>query len=186
MGSPRPPLCVWGAPPAHRLRFFLSSPTLTSPFPSPPLPLLLPAAERSVADAAAGRLPPDADEDLASLLGDKEALLGSLAQSHEGRVAKILRREGELKAREERRCGGAVTAARRAELARNRQRIEEIKGIAASGRKRVEGALSRADTWGEHGHHGHHGHHGGDHGHGGAHAQHPAHGHGHFSVMHKA
>ncbi len=100
--------------------------------------------------------------------------MGALAQAHEGRVAKILRREGELKGREEKRCGGAVLAARHAELARNRGRIVELKAIASGCRKRVEAALARADAYGE----GHHSH---------SHAQHhaPAHGHGHFAVAHR-
>ena len=85
-------------------------------------------AEKVVADFASGKLHTD-DEDLSTLLGDKESLYGALSQSHETRVAKILKSESDLKAREEKRCGGAVLDARRLELARNRGRIVEVKEL---------------------------------------------------------
>jgi len=85
-------------------------------------------AEKVVADFASGKVHTD-DEDLSTLLGDKESLYGALSQSHETRVAKILKSESDLKAREEKRCGGAVMDARRAELARNRGRIVEVKEL---------------------------------------------------------
>ena len=96
-------------------------------------------AEKVVADFAKGNTPVD-DEDFAALLGDKEALYGSLAQSHETRVARILKSEGELRAREERRCGGAVVAARAAELARNRGRIFELAQLREAAAKRCAAA----------------------------------------------
>ena len=96
---------------------------------------LLKHAEKVVADFAKGKVPVE-DADLVSLLGDKEALLSTLGQAHETRVARILKSEAELKTREERRCGGAVLAARHAELARNRGRVFEIKEIAKTCAKR--------------------------------------------------
>lgn len=85
-------------------------------------------AEKVVADFASGKVHTD-DEDLSTLLGDKESLYGALSQSHETRVAKILKSESDLKTREEKRCGGAVLDARRTELARNRGRIVEVKEL---------------------------------------------------------
>ena len=92
-------------------------------------------AEKVVADFAKGNAPVD-DEDFAALLGDKEALYGALAQAHETRVARILKSEGDLKAREERRCGGAVSGARVGELARNRGRLFELGALRQSAEKR--------------------------------------------------
>jgi hypothetical protein len=92
-------------------------------------------AEKVVADFAKGNANVD-DEDFAALLGDKEALYGALAQAHETRVARILKSEGELKAREERRCGGAVAGARVAELARNRGRVFEVATLREAAAKR--------------------------------------------------
>lgn len=83
----------------------------------------------------------DVDEELASLLADRESLLGALLGANEARVARVLKREAELRAREERRCVHAVTSARVDEHARNRRRIQEVKEISAANLQRIESAL---------------------------------------------
>ena len=51
-----------------------------------------------------------------------------------------MRREGELKAREEKRCSGTVSGARAAEMERNRGRIKELMALGAA----CEGKVARA------------------------------------------
>lgn len=94
-----------------------------------------------MSDLEADRLPGHLEEELLSLLGDKEALLGVLGGSSEARVSRILKRESEMRQREERRCNGAVSAARQAELARNRARVLEIRALTAAAKKRAEEEL---------------------------------------------
>jgi hypothetical protein len=97
-------------------------------------------AEKVVADFAKGSAHVD-DEELSNLLGDKEQLFATMGQSHETRVAKILKSESDLRLREERRCGGAVLDARKAELARNRGRLFELRGLKETFTKRCKELL---------------------------------------------
>lgn len=101
-------------------------------------------AEALMLDADADRLPSELDEELSSLLNDREAMLGVLAASADARVARILRREAELRAREDARCTGAVKAARAGELARNRARVVEIKAVVAEAKARIARELTAA------------------------------------------
>ena len=82
------------------------------------------------------------DEELAALLSDREAVIGALLSANEARVARVLKREAELKAREEKRCSGAVTSARVDEHARNRRRVAEALAVGSACRQRVEQALA--------------------------------------------
>ena len=54
---------------------------------------------------------------------------------------RILRREGELKAREEKRCSGAVAEARGAEMDRNRARVKELLALGEACAGKVQRAL---------------------------------------------
>ena len=55
-------------------------------------------------------------------------------------MQRILKREGELKAREEKRCSSAIATARAAEMARNRVRVKELMALGEA----CEGKVSRA------------------------------------------
>ena len=54
---------------------------------------------------------------------------------------RILKREGELKAREEKRCSGAVADARAAEQERNRVRVKELLALGEACQGKVQRAL---------------------------------------------
>jgi hypothetical protein len=97
------------------------------------------------AGGGGGGLFSELDEELAALLMDREAMASALAGAHEARVARILKREAELRGREERRCSGAVSDGRAGELARNRGRVAEIRALGAAARARVAAALAGAD-----------------------------------------
>lgn len=101
-------------------------------------------AEALMLDADADRLPAELDEELSSLLNDREAMLGVLAASSDARIARILRRESELRAREDARCTGAVRAARAAELARNRARVVEIRAVVEAAKARIAEDIAAA------------------------------------------
>jgi hypothetical protein len=103
--------------------------------------LLLKEGEALVAGVASGVVT-DLDKELGALARDKEALAGALAGAHEARVARILRREGELKQREEKRCMGVVAGARAAEMKRNRERVAEAFALGEAGRARVARAIA--------------------------------------------
>jgi hypothetical protein len=103
--------------------------------------LLLKEGEALVAGVASGVVT-DLDKELGALARDKEALAGALAGAHEARVARILRREGELKQREEKRCMGVVAGARAAEMKRNRERVAEAFALGEAGRARVARATA--------------------------------------------
>lgn len=96
--------------------------------------LLLAVAEKRVAVT-------DMDEDLGLLAQDKDSLVSALLGAHEARVARILKREGDLKAREERRCSSAVASAHAAETQRNRSRVAEITALNADCTRRIARAL---------------------------------------------
>ena len=81
------------------------------------------------------------DEDLVLLLTDREALNGACMGSSEARVARVLKREADLRGREEKRCAGAVHGARIAEHARNRRRVEQARALGAACAARVDDAL---------------------------------------------
>lgn len=81
------------------------------------------------------------DEELALLLADREALNGACMGASEARVARVLKREAELRAREEKRCAGAVVGARTTEHARNRRRVEQARALGAACAARVDDAL---------------------------------------------
>ncbi len=81
------------------------------------------------------------DEELALLLTDREALNGACMGASEARVARVLKREAELRAREEKRCAGAVVGARTTEHARNRRRVEQARALGAACAARVDDAL---------------------------------------------
>lgn len=100
--------------------------------------------EKLMSESEAGKLPAGLDEELLALLGDKEALVGSLSQSAETRVARILKRETEMRVREDQRCSGAVQGARKGELARNRARVLELKALTSACKKRAESDLLQA------------------------------------------
>jgi hypothetical protein len=114
-------------------------------------------AERAVSDTASGHTPPDADDELVSLLNDKETLNSVVGQTHETRVARILKKESDMKLREDKRCGGAVLTARRTELDRNRARLLEIKSLSNNCRTRVNDLLKLSSN-NKHHHDGHGGH----------------------------
>jgi hypothetical protein len=100
----------------------------------------------ALADAGAGRAPDAAlDDELAALLVDREALVGACLGANEARVARVLKKEAELRAREEKRCAGAVAGERAAEYARNRGRVGEARAVAAACAARVAKALDGAD-----------------------------------------
>jgi len=101
-------------------------------------------AAAALADAA-GAGAPDLDEELAALLADREALGGACMGASEARVARVLRKEAELKAREERRVAGAVGGARAHEHARNRRRVEQAKAFGAAAAARVARAIGGVD-----------------------------------------
>ena len=81
------------------------------------------------------------DEELANLLTDREALNGACMGASEARVARVLKREAELRLREEKRCAGAVAGARTTEHARNRRRVEQARALGAACAARVDDAL---------------------------------------------
>lgn len=87
----------------------------------------------------------DLDDETLGLLADKEQLYAAVAASHDVRIARIQKKEGELKAREDKRCNGTVATARHTELKRNRERLVEIKHIVESCKKRVATALAEED-----------------------------------------
>ena len=103
--------------------------------------LLAREGDALMASLAAGASP-DLSKELAALTGDKEALAGALAGAHEARVARVLRKEGELKQREERRCAGLVGGARAAEMGRNRERMSEVFALGEACMARVMRAIA--------------------------------------------
>jgi hypothetical protein len=101
---------------------------------------VLSKAALALMDASAGEKA-ELDEELAALLSDREAVIGTLLGANEARVARVLKREADLKAREEKRCAGAVTSARVDEHARNRRRVAEALAVGGACKQRVELAL---------------------------------------------
>lgn len=103
--------------------------------------LLAKEGDALVAGVASGMVA-DLEKDLLALASDKEALASALAGAHEARVARVLRKEGELKQREDKRCSGLVSGARAAEMGRNRSRVAEVFALGEACRARVARALA--------------------------------------------
>ncbi len=106
---------------------------------------LVKANEPLLASYAAKLLPPEMDEELYVLIGDKEALLSAEASAHDARVARILKRELDLRTREEKRCSSVVQGARSEEMARNRARMAELRALGAACKTRIASALSGSE-----------------------------------------
>lgn len=69
----------------------------------------------------------DLGDELASLLQERDSLLGAISGSHDAHVSVIIAREDALTAKENQRSKDALSSARAHEKTRNRERVQEIR-----------------------------------------------------------